>query len=163
MFRTVAPVHDGRMTQATIRIVGHHLPGRQVGPHTNVHLGIQRASEVIQAVAADVASVEFVVPIEVRAGADKSPDFFGPFAHGKRGARFVYLNWGDVGDDGDFLGFGRVKLMLSALPAEVMAAMTVGGVVRAEVDLTDTRGGPVYASVPSSNVSWVSDDEVRPG
>ena len=149
------------MTTATLRIVGYDLPGRSVDPHTNVHIGIQRAREVIEAVPADLPGVEFVIGLEVVAGEAGQPDFRGPFAQGKRGARFVYLNWGDVGDDGGFVGFGRVKLLLSALPADITTALA-GGAVRAEVDLTHARGGPVYASVPPSNVRWLV-DEVRSG
>jgi Family of unknown function (DUF5990) len=86
---------DGQgMAEATVRIVGYHLPGISVGPHTNVHIGIQRAREVIEKVAADAPTVEFVVPLDVRSDPDRPPDFYGPFAQGKRGARFVYLNWG---------------------------------------------------------------------
>jgi hypothetical protein len=150
---------DGRMTAATIRIVGHHLPGRSVDQHANVHVGIQRGRDVIETVPADAPGVEFVVSIDVVDGAEGHPDFRGPFAQGKRGARFVYLNWGDVGADGVFTGFGRVKLLLSELPVEVEEALLRGGAVRAEVDLTHPRGGPVYASVPRTNLRWTVDDE----
>jgi Family of unknown function (DUF5990) len=151
------------MTAATIRIVGTNLPGRSVGSHTNVHIGIQRAREVIETVRADAAGVEFVVPLDVRTGADGPPDFFGPFAHGKRGERFVYLNWGDVSPDGEFAEFGRVKLLLSDQPVEVVEALVRGGAVRADVDLAHPRGGPVFASVPRGNVRWSVDDESTPG
>jgi hypothetical protein len=142
------------MTEASVRIVGHHLPGRSIGPHSNVHLGIQRGREVIEAVPADSPRAEFVVVLDVRPGADGAPDFFGPFAHGKRGARFVYLNWVDVGDDGAFDGFGRVKLLLSDLPELVVVALAGGGFVCAELGLTHGRGGPVYASVRAADVLW---------
>lgn len=150
------------MAEATVRIVGYHLPGISVGPHTNVHIGIQRAREVIEKVAADAPTVEFVVPLDVRSDPDRPPDFYGPFAQGKRGARFVYLNWGDVGDDGEFVGFGRAKLQLSDLPADVAEAVAGGGAVRAEVELTHARGGPVYASIRPSNVRWTVDDPGAP-
>jgi hypothetical protein len=161
MFRCVYG-DDGHMTAATLRIVGYHLPGRSVDTHTNVHIGIQRAREVIETVPADVSGVEFLIGLDVVAGEAGQPDFRGPFAQGKRGARFVYLNWGDVGPSGEFTGFGRVKLLLSALPADIADALTEGGAVRAEVDLTHARGGPVYASVPPANVRWSVDDAGAP-
>lgn len=151
------------MTAASIRIVGSNLPGRSVDAHRNVHIGIQRDREVIEMVPADASGVEFVVALDVSVGEGGQPDFRGPFAQGKRGARFVYLNWGDVGPDGEFTGFGRVKLLLSDLPVEVIEAMVRGGAACADVDLTHPRGGPVYASVPRGNVRWSVDDEGTPG
>ena len=150
------------MTATTLRIAGYHLPGTSVGPHGSAHIGIQRAREVVEAVPADSPRVEFVVALDVRTGPDGRPDFYGPFAQGKRGARFVYLNWGDVRDDGEFVGFGRAKLLLSDLPADIAGALTGGGAVRAEVDLTHARGGPVYASIPPANVRWTVDDPGAP-
>jgi len=150
------------MTQGTLRIVGHHLPGRRVDAHTNVHVGIQRGREVVEAVPADLPGVEFVVGLDVSVDATGALDFRGLFAQGKRGARFVYLNWGDVGNDGGFVGFGRVKLLLSAPPADVAEALAGGRAVRAEVDLTHPCGGPVYASIRPPHVRWAVDDAAAP-
>ncbi len=152
-------VHDGPVAQATLRIVGHELPGRRVDSHTNVQLGIQRGREVVGAVPADSSSVEFVVPLDVRAAPGGPLDFRGPFAQGKLGARFVYLNWIEVTDQAAFEGFGRVKLLLSDLPPDVTEVLADGGVVRADVDLTHSRGGPVYASVRPPHVRWTVDDD----
>jgi hypothetical protein len=57
---------------------------------------------------------------------------------GRRGARFVYLTWGDVDADGSFTMFRRAKLMLADL--EPLVAETDQVVAR--VDLTDESGGP---------------------
>jgi uncharacterized protein DUF5990 len=110
-------------------IRGHNLPGRQCGPYSNVHVGLQVKREPEELVPADAAAAEWVTDIST----DKQ-DFRGPAVQGKRGARFVYLTWGTV-DDGTFTMFRRAKLMLADLPAgrdEVVV----------EVDLTDERGMP---------------------
>ena len=64
-------------------------------------------------------------------------DFRGAAVQGKPGARFVYLTWGDVGDDGSFAMFRRAKLML----ADVVGLVDTQQVI-ARVDLTDDCGGP---------------------
>ena len=48
------------------------------------------------------------------------PDFRGPAVQGKRGERFLYLTWGDVGPDGEFEMFRRAKLMLDRVDPQVM-------------------------------------------
>jgi hypothetical protein len=77
------------------------------------------------------------VPIAV-VERDGQHDFRGPAVHGKRGARFVYLTWGNIDEDGTFTMFRRAKLMLADLePAFVGKSHVV-----ATVHLTDEHGGP---------------------
>ena len=64
---------------------------------------------------------------------------------GRRGDRFIYLTWGDVGDDGSFAMFRRAKLLLADLEPFAADAQTV----IARVDLTDARGGPQCARLKS--------------
>jgi hypothetical protein len=60
---------------------------------------------------------------------------------GRPGGRFVYLTWGDVGEDGSFAMFRRAKLMLADVEPFVAGAGDTGQVI-ARVDLTDDCGGP---------------------
>jgi hypothetical protein len=53
---------------------------------------------------------------------------------------FIYLTWGDVGDDGTFGMFRRAKLMLADLEPFAGAEQ-----VMARIDLTDECGGPTCA------------------
>jgi Family of unknown function (DUF5990) len=57
------------------------------------------------------------------------------------GARFVYLTWGDVAEDGSFTMFRRAKLMLADLESLIAGVGDTRQVI-ARVDLTDGCGGP---------------------
>jgi hypothetical protein len=124
-----------------LQIRGHHLPGRAWQSHDerydNVHVGIQVGKEPRELVRGDAQTSSWTIPIDVvvREG---GLDFRGSAVQGRRGARFVYLTWGDVNADGSFRMFRRAKLMLADL--EPVAAQTDHVVAR--VDLTDECGGP---------------------
>ena len=80
---------------------------------------------------------------------------------GRRGERFVYLTWGDVGIDGTFAMFRRAKLMLSQLAPAVAARAAddpdqVG--VAADVQLSDRFGHPRCARVDPPAVTWSLSD-----
>jgi hypothetical protein len=82
--------------------------------------------------------------VEVRAGR-----FSGPFVHGQRGERFVYLSWGELGEDGRFSMFRRAKLQLDCLdPATLDGATVEGRLAMSE------GGGPVCASVRPPAITW---------
>jgi hypothetical protein len=130
-----------------LRIRGHHLPGRQWGCgnewHENIHVGVQERRDPTGLVPGDAASAEWTVDLRLVTADGGELDFRGPAVQGKRGARFVYLTWGDVGADGAFAMFRRAKLMLDAAATDVIrTAAERGGSVVATVDLTDGRGGP---------------------
>jgi hypothetical protein len=124
-----------------LQIQGHHLPGRvwqsRDEYYDNVHVGIQVGKEPRDLVRADAESPSWTVPIDVICRGD-GLDFRGAAVQGKPGARFVYLTWGDVGDDGTFAMFRRAKLMLADLAPLVAETQQV----IARVDLTDECGGP---------------------
>ena len=124
-----------------LQIQGHHLPGRvwqsRDEYYDNVHVGIQVGKEPRDLVRADAESPSWTVPIDVICRGD-GLDFRGAAVQGKPGARFVYLTWGDVGDDGTFAMFRRAKLMLADLAPLVSDAQQV----IARVDLTDDCGAP---------------------
>jgi len=124
-----------------LQIQGHHLPGRvwrsREEYYDNIHVGVQVGKEPSELVRGDAASSSWSLPIEVVVR-DGGLDFRGAAVQGKPGARFVYLTWGDVGDDGSFAMFRRAKLMLADL--EPLLAETQRVIAR--VDLTDECGGP---------------------
>lgn len=134
---------------ATIHIVGRHLPGATWEGRYNVHVGVQRRTEVIDLVRADARQAEFDVPVEVSDG-----DYGGPFVHGPREQRFVYLSWGERASDGTFTMFRRAKLRLGLMPPAVVDALAAGGTVHAELSLTDAGGGPIAASVAPELITW---------
>ncbi len=127
-----------------LEIRGHHLPGRHWHldgePCDNVHVGVQVGREPYGLVRADSERASWTVPVEVLER-DGDIDYRGRAVQGRRGARFVYLTWGNVGGDGSFTMFRRAKLMLAVLRPLLSKAGSDGRVV-ADVHLTDECGGP---------------------
>jgi hypothetical protein len=143
------------MADLAVRIFGQHLPGLGFDGRSAVHVGVQRGSEVVDIVPGDapIAVFDFAVRVvEVEAG---ELDFRGPYVHGRRGERFMYLSWGELGGDGAFAMFRRAKLHLSAIEQPlVRRALKSGARIEAELSLTDGRGGPVCASVRPPRITW---------
>ncbi len=138
----------------SVTIVGTDLPGRSFGTHPNVHVGVQRGQAVEQLTPGSADRAEFTVDIGAARDHDGAPDYRGPHVQGRPGERFIYLSWGTVGTDGAYEMFRRAKLWLSGLPEDVHAALDAGRPVRADLALTDSRGGPLCASVRPPLVTW---------
>jgi hypothetical protein len=133
-----------------IRIVGTGLPGLRCGPaptpggiYENIHVGVQRGSEVVDLVPGDAPMAHFEFEVTVRNGR-----FGGPYVHG-RGERFVYLSWGEV-SRGSFRMFRRAKLQLDHLDAAAIDGRTA----QAMLGLADEKGHPLCASVRPPRVVW---------
>ena len=124
-----------------LEIRGHSLPGPRWHvndeSYDNVHVGVQIGREPRDLVRADAVSAAWTVPIAV-VERDGRHDFRGLAVHGARGARFVYLTWGNVDENGAFAMFRRAKLMLADLEPDLVGESHV----IARVHLTDERGGP---------------------
>jgi hypothetical protein len=127
-----------------LQIQGHHLPGpawqSDDAHYDNVHVGIQLGKEPCELVRADSQTSSWTIPIEVVAR-EGGLDFRGAAVQGRPGARFVYLTWGDVAEDGSLTMFRRAKLMLADLEPLIAGAGDTRQVI-ARVDLTDECGGP---------------------
>jgi len=89
---------------------------------------------------------------------DGDLDFRGPAVQGRRGDRFVYLTWGDVGQEGEFEMFRRAKLMLDRIDRVLLDAAVAGRGLNARVELSDDRGGPRCARVDPPAVEWSVDE-----
>lgn len=146
------------MERSTIaaRIVGRHSPAR------SVQLGIQRAKEVIGLVPGDLSEAHFDLTLDLIPEAEGGAgDWRGPYVHGARGARFLYLCWGQVGEDGAFAMSSRAKLPLPALDTAAVARLREpGACLTGTLDLADERGRPVTGSVRLPRLAW-SVDSVR--
>jgi hypothetical protein len=142
-----------------IRIEGSDLPGQPGSPQAdalrlgNVHVGVQRKSEVIERVSAGAAAAVWEFEVTSRE-VDGLLDVGGPYVHGRPGARFLYLSWGTV--DGDRFGmFRRAKLLFGDIPTGLLrAAHDDGGVLVARLGLTDAEGGPRCARVRPPDITW---------
>ncbi len=143
-----------------IVIEGHDLPGAEFVsegvPLHNVHVAVQVGKEPVGLVRGDADNARW--EIEVRAVvADDGVDLRGPAVQGKKGERFLYLTWGDVGAGDSFAMFRRAKLMIGDIEPEMLGAATRDdGVLVASLSLTDERGGPRCARVKPPVVSWRS-------
>ncbi|MGC4771669.1 DUF5990 family protein [Micromonospora sp. DT44] len=142
-----------------IRIEGSDLPGRRAGAEAdalrlgNVHVGIQRKSEVVDRVRADADAANWNVEVSSRE-IDGLLDVGGPFVRGRPGARFLYLSWGALTDQG-FAMFRRAKLMFSDIPAVLLRDAHEGNeLLVGRLGLTDAAGGPVCARVHPPAVTW---------
>lgn len=140
-----------------MRIVGERLPGRRFGDAQAVHVGVQRKAEVVGLVAGDAERAVFDLAVDVVEAADGARDFRGPFVHGKRGQRFLYLSWGDVDAEGTFSMFRRAKLHLADVdPVVLDAALGQDATLQATLDLTDECGAPLCATVRPPTVRWAA-------
>ncbi|MFF9915424.1 DUF5990 family protein [Streptomyces sp. NPDC013457] len=83
---------------------------------------------------------------------DGTRDFRGPYVQGRRGARFLYLTWGEVPAGGAFTMFRRAGLLLGDLPAQAVER----GSAEARLGLTDACGMPLCASVRPPRVRWTT-------
>jgi hypothetical protein len=131
-------------------IEGHHLPGRDCGAHTDVHVGVQLGRAPAELVAGDAASARWDLDIDA-IDTDDGVDFRGPAVQGRRGERFVYLTWGE-GAGADFTMFRRAKLMLADLPDATASEVT------ARVHLTDEWGHARCARLGPPALEWVPGD-----
>jgi hypothetical protein len=141
-----------------IVIEGHDLPGAEFvadcAPLRNVHVALQVGKDPVGPVRGDGESARWDVDVRVLLD-DDGVDLRGPAVHGRKGERFLYLTWGDVGTDGSFTMFRRAKLMIGDIAPEVLAAATVDdGTLVASLSLTDERGGPRCARVRPPAIRW---------
>ncbi|MFE5628208.1 DUF5990 family protein [Streptomyces sp. NPDC056543] len=137
-------------TALSLRIVGSDLPGRSCGDHSNVHVAVQRGREPEGAVPADAAEAVWEFTVETLLAPDGTRDFRGPYVQGRRGARFLYLTWGEVPPGGAFTMFRRAKLFLDDLPAQAVERGSAEG----RLGLTDACGLPLCAAVRPPRVRW---------
>ncbi|WP_405502244.1 DUF5990 family protein [Streptomyces niveus] len=138
------------MALLTLRILGHDLPGMDCGGFRHVHVGTQRGGEPDQLVSADAAGAVFEIPVETVPAGDGAPDFRGPYVQGRRGARFVYLTWGEQPPGGAFGMFRRAKIFLADVPGELLGT----GTVETTLGLTDAAGMPLCAAVRPPVITW---------
>ncbi len=128
-----------------IVIEGHDLPGVEFiadgVPRYNVHVAVQVGKDPIDLVRGDADSAHWAIDVRPVVS-DGAVDRRGPAVHGKKGERFLYLTWGDVGADGSFVMFRRAKLMFADIEPEMLAvAAREDGVLVASLSLTDECGG----------------------
>jgi hypothetical protein len=100
-------------------------------------------------------AVHFQCECRVSLPASAAPDFAGPFVHGKRGERFLYLSWKPKNwqpgepEPGPCVYLRRMKVHLRSITAQlVREALRAGAVIETTVEGRARDGGPACASVP---------------
>jgi Family of unknown function (DUF5990) len=145
-----------------LRIEARDLPGRDCAPadaptgYPNVHVAAQRRNrpgELLGLVRGDAPSAVWRLECSARRSAS-GVDVVGPYVQGGPGNRFVYLSWGTVSDAGEFTMFRRAKLMLDAVPRDVLAAAVERGALVGRLGLTDAKGNPLCAAVRPPTITW---------
>jgi hypothetical protein len=157
MFRAVSG--DGART-LTVVIEGFEMPGLSCAPvgageqYGNVHVGVQRLREVVDLHPGDAATAGWSFEVVAKRLADDI-DFGGPFVHGRRGDRFLYLSWGVV-DAGGFRMFRRAKLHFADAGPDVVASAVEMGTLRCRVRMSDRCGNPRCARVRPPDAVWTT-------
>jgi hypothetical protein len=142
------------LAELSVRIIGTNPPGTRCAGHERVHVGVQRRDEVVGIIPGNAELTAFELSVDVVRKA-AGIDFRGPYVHGRPGARFLYLSWGELDDGGGFHMFRRAKLDLTSLAPELVDQAAVGGAgVEGVLSLTDAHGGPVCASVKPPALRW---------
>ncbi len=139
-----------------LTIIGTNTPGRTFCRPDgtlmdNVHVGVQRRREPTDLIPADALHPSWEIDIVDR---DGTLDFRGAAVHGKPGGRFVYLSWGNLGNDTTFEMFRRAKLMLNHIDSTTIDTALDTGSLVAHIDLTGDDGGPRCARVDPPAISW---------
>ncbi|MDL5202500.1 DUF5990 family protein [Streptomyces sp. ALI-76-A] len=149
-----------------IRIEAFDLPGL-TRPATadgaapapgDLHVAVQRRdrpAEVLGPQRGDATSATWTLECAAVASAT-GVEVTGPYVQHRLGHRFVYLSWGTVDESGRFAMFRRAKLMLDAVPADVLDAAVREGLLVARFGLTDEHGGPLCARITPPHVVWTA-------
>jgi Family of unknown function (DUF5990) len=111
-------------------------------------LGIQQGNEVQELTPVNRKRLVFKPVLRVRRHTDGSANFLGPFAHGPRTERFIYLNWVVVNDGVFSAAPGRIKVHLSQIRwSHVETAVRAGKSIKLTVAISKADGKLVFASV----------------
>ncbi|MER5933555.1 DUF5990 family protein [Streptomyces sp. NPDC002054] len=154
----------------SIRIDAVDLPGSNCPPvstvdgsepepgYRNVHVAVQRRdrpAELLDPQPGDATSATWTLECTTTASATGT-DVKGPYVQGRPGSRFIYLSWGTVDGSGAFTMFRRAKLMLDAVPTQILDAAADSGLLVGRLSLTDACGEPLCARVVPPHITWTA-------
>ena len=152
----------GQTWVVRVVVIGTDLPGRTFcapdgDPLDDVHVAVQVGDRPEGLVRGDASQARWELDVRTVIDADGQLDFRGPAVHGKRGERFIYLTWGNLGINGSFEMFRRAKLMLNLVDAGLVGqAAAAEAALVATVRLTDDVGHPRCARVDPPAISWAT-------
>lgn len=123
-----------------IDIIGVECPAL-----SGVTVAMQRGTDIVDEHPANGADVRWLLGARLAPGLDLR----GPYVHGRKGERFLYLSWARAPNG----MFRRAKLMLDAVPREMLIEADQSGLV-GRVGLTMPDGSPLCAAVRPPVISW---------
>jgi Family of unknown function (DUF5990) len=148
-------VSDDRCVE--IRIEGFDPPTWEYDDNAGgaVGAGLQRGKEVEQVITDPAGRLIWHAEATAIERSQGDVDLGGPFVHGRRGDRFLYLAWGTVQDGGEFAMFRRAKLMFDGVPPDILAtAAETGAVLVGRLGLREPDGTPRCAAVRPPDIVW---------
>jgi hypothetical protein len=155
------------MAAMRIRIDAVDLPGLtrpasldgNIPAYDNLHVAVQRRDRPAELLAPQPGDAPCAT-WTLECATSTSPtgtEVKGPYVQDRLGRRFIYLSWGTVDESGVFSMFRRAKLMLDAVPSDVLAAAARDGLLVGRLGLTDARGGPLCARVEPPQITWTAE------
>lgn len=115
--------------------------------------GMQCSQDVEQLATSDTARIGFDISVDVITTPD-GIDYRGPFVHGRRGERFLYICWGSVNEAGQFRRAARTKLMLGDVDRGLVNRAVAAATLRATVSATDEQGELRTGRVRPPAIEW---------
>ena len=141
--------------EVTIEIICTNPPDAAWATGGTLHLGIQKGDEVLDLSPVNRKRLVFRPVFRVRRHTDGSANFLGPFAHGPRSERFIYLNWLVVNDGAAIGSPGRIKLHLSHIPwSSIESAVGAGKPIRVTLAISNAHRKLIFASVRADTAQW---------
>jgi hypothetical protein len=141
--------------EITIEIICTNPPGTTIGDRHPVHIAIQKDEELMDAEPADHERIVFKPTLRVREHTDGSVNFLGPYAHGPRAERFIYLVWAVMPLGQPAQRFSRIKLHLNHIRwTDVQKALTRKKPIEVTLPLTNAKGQPLVATVRANVAKW---------
>ena len=146
------------MTEVSIKVSATGMPSDWCRLHGITHLGISHRSEVLDVASTQEHGAQFRASVDV-IDTPTGWDFRGPYVFGKRGERFLYLNWGSRTAHGWITGDGgRIKLQLGFISQVDLEASLTGRTLMSELILSNEAGRPICATVKAPAMVWTIDD-----
>lgn len=134
----------------------HELPFRIIvkNPPAGVFMKVQHGKFGLldpSSVEGPSMSFDFHVSVDLSA---ETPNFLGPFAHGPKSERFLYVNSGSYAGQPGTQWNRRAKLPLGSISrADVEGVLSTGGSrIETTIEGTGRDGGPVCASI--KGIEW---------
>ena len=143
-----------------VEIRGANPPGRRCkpapehGPYEDVNVGLGRYTDPVGLVPGDTDNAVWRLVVQV-VNRNGELDYRGPQVDGKRGNRYIYINWLNRETGGELRLFRRGKIALDGLNSNLVGrAESTGAALACTVNLTNDRGHPTTGLFRPHELDW---------